>query len=139
MTKRSWRFRVTLALTLLVLAALVVFMFGRYGEDCTKLSEMKWPTSCIEAAEQRALAGDVRSMESLWLAYPNQGDSNRAYYWLIEAGRRGRVSSLIAASALCPKPPHITGSTVLRAIEQAPLLSEIEKDGLRARLSLRCP
>jgi len=107
--------------------------------DCKKAPLEKWPNSCIEIAEKQALAGDVEAMEALSIAYPNAGNTERSYYWSIEAARRGSKYGFELVTYLCPRPPQITKESVLEAIQSAAALDETQRTALRTKLRQHCP
>ena len=128
-----------LLLALGVLAAL--FLLTDRWKDCEQISEMKWPMRCINEVQPKARHGDVRAMESLWLAYPNQGDLNLAMYWLMEGARHGSPMLLGNAASLCPRPPHVTRIAVLAAFEKVKkesTLTEADLDRIKRRMSQQC-
>jgi len=126
------------------LAALSLFGVAAFlsltieAPDCDDISVEKWPMSCIERAEARAAVGDIRSMEALSLAYPNAGNAQRSYFWLMEAATRGSLGALYSAADLCPRPPLVTRETVGRAIKSAANIGDAERSLLDARLRKTC-
>lgn len=139
MKKIRWFMFLMLLLVLGGLAALF-FLTDRW-KDCKQLSEMKWPMRCINEFEPKARNGDVRAMESLWLAYPNQGESNLAMYWLMEGARLGSPMLLGAAAEFCPRPPYVTRTTVLDAFERVKkesTLTEADLNRISRRMSQQC-
>ena len=108
-------------------------------DDCASAPPEKWSRVCIDAAEIRAQHGDVRAMEGLWAAYPNQNDSARAFYWLVAAGRHGSLGAIRTAVDLCPRQPLINRTSVLALISGAESMDKSTRDDLIVRLEKTCP
>lgn len=106
---------------------------------CDTIAPETWPAACIAKAEGLALKGDVKAMEGLWLAYPNHANKPRAFYWLLEAARRGSVNASWGLVEFCSQNEQVSRPVVMTVLNEIAKLNQPLAEKMLIRLNKTCP